>query len=140
MGVLLEQMERLRKLIADEGESVEAIEEVVKDLQAQRERHEFQLRQIESVLGKTAQIQLEDSNLLLRGQRIGEVAVEILAAERDGQAELHYRDWYKLLKDRGHVVAGKDPVNSFLTQINRSPRIQRVGKRTGIYRLLEQVA
>lgn len=138
--VLLEQMERLRRLIAEEREHAEAMEQVVVGIKAELERHEFQLRKIESVLGKTPQIELEHSDVLLRGQRIREVAIEVLAEEFDVEAEVHYTRWYELVTQRGHLIAGKDPVNTFLTEINRSPRVKRVGQRTGLYRLLDTAA
>jgi hypothetical protein len=116
------------------------LEQVVAELAKQRARHEYLLGQIDSVLGKAPQIQLEDATLPLRGQRIGEVAVQVLADEHGEGAEMHYTEWFRLLEAHGHLVAGKDPMNSFLTQINRSPYVQRIGSRTGRYRLLRSVA
>ena len=40
-----------------------------------------------------------------------------------------------MLRAEGHVVAGKEPLNTFLSQINRSEAVQSVGRRTGRYRL-----
>jgi hypothetical protein len=51
-----------------------------------------------------------------------------------------YRDWYELLRSRGLVVSGKEPVNTFLAQINRSASVERVGRRTGRYRVSAEVS
>ena len=59
----------------------------------------------------------------------------VLAEERGPGAEVHYREWFELLRSRGHLVAGKEPVNTFLTQINRSDAVIRVGRRSGRYKL-----
>jgi hypothetical protein len=49
--------------------------------------------------------------------------------------EVHYREWFELLRSRGHLIAGKEPINTFLAQINRSTKVERVGRRTGRYRI-----
>jgi hypothetical protein len=64
-----------------------------------------------------------------------QVAIDVLEAELGAGAEVHYREWFELLRSRGHLVAGKEPLNTFLSQINRSDAVERVGRRTGIYRL-----
>jgi hypothetical protein len=127
-------------LIAEEQEQIDACQALLEGLTAERERHEFSLREIESALGASPQIRLDDASVLLRGQRIREVAVEVLEEEHGEDAEVHYKEWFQLLKRHGHIVAGKDPVNTFLTQINRSPAVGRVGSRTGRYRLLADAA
>jgi hypothetical protein len=47
---------------------------------------------------------------------------------------MHYRDWYALVEERGLVVAGKDPLAVFLTQLGRSPAVRR-GVEAGVYEL-----
>ncbi len=90
---------------------------------------------IDSVLGRSPQLRLEEADLRLRGRRLEEVAIAVLADQRGPEAEVHYRDWFELLRSNGHLVAGKHPLNTFLTQINRSAAIEKVGRRTGRYRL-----
>ena len=51
-----------------------------------------------------------------------------------GQA-IHYKQWYGVLTAAGHKVAGRDPLATFLAQVARAPEIERVGARTGRYRL-----
>ena len=69
---------------------------------------------------------------LLRGPEIREAAVRVLL-ERGGEA-MHYRDWYDLVGESGAVVAGKDPLAVFLTQLGRSPAVRR-GIEAGVYEL-----
>ena len=49
-----------------------------------------------------------------------------------GRDALHYREWFDLLTQAGHEVAGKDPLAVFLTQITRSPAVRK-GARPGEY-------
>jgi hypothetical protein len=69
---------------------------------------------------------------LLRGPAIRERAVHALL--ESGRDSLHYRRWFELVADDGYAIAGKDPLAVFLTQITRSPVIQR-GATAGVYAL-----
>ena len=62
---------------------------------------------------------------VLRGARIRETAVRVLAANAQPDAPVHYRDWFELLSAQGFMPAGKDPLATFLTQVGRSPVVQR---------------
>lgn len=70
----------------------------------------------------------------LRGAQIREIAVRVLADAAPPGAPVHYRDWFQLLAARGFTPAGKDPLATFLTQIGRSPLVQR-STSSGIYAL-----
>lgn len=70
----------------------------------------------------------------LQGAKIRETAVRVLAARPDDAAGIHYRDWYRLLQGEGFEVVGADPLASFLTQISRSPVVQR-STQAGFYSL-----
>jgi hypothetical protein len=121
--------------INQQQEEVEALEAVLSSLSDQLGRDEYLLGEVESVLGCAPQLRLEEANLQLRGQRLEKIAIEVLEEERGSDAEVHYREWFELLRDRGYRIAGKQPVNTFLAQIGRSPAVERVGRRTGRYRL-----
>jgi hypothetical protein len=69
---------------------------------------------------------------VLRGPAIREEAVKALVEH--GRDAIHYREWFDLLVEIGHAVAGKDPLAVFLTQISRSPAVRR-GSRAGVYEL-----
>jgi hypothetical protein len=71
----------------------------------------------------------------LRGPAIRHVAVAALI--ENGHQALHYRDWFALVREQGHEIAGKDPLAVFLTQLSRSPALRR-GDRPGVYELDRQ--
>lgn len=66
----------------------------------------------------------EGREVVLRGAQIRETAVRVLASSATSQA-VHYRTWFELLRHEGFAPAGKDPLATFLTQIGRSPVVQR---------------
>lgn len=135
MDVLLTQRQSLLGQIEQERQQISALERVIQDLSQQLELRQRVVEELDSVLGMTPQLRLDESSVLLRGRRLSEIAIEILLEERGPAAEVHYTEWFSLLKAKGHLVAGKEPINTFLTQINRSPVVERVGRRTGRYRL-----
>jgi hypothetical protein len=58
--------------------------------------------------------------------------VRVLAAHTKPDAPVHYRDWFELLVAQGFMPAGKDPLATFLTQVGRSPVVQRTTS-SGMY-------
>lgn len=71
---------------------------------------------------------------LLKGSRIRETAVRVLAGTPQAEAPIHYRTWFELVRSQGFVPAGKDELATFLTQLGRSPVVQRAGG-PGMYAL-----
>jgi hypothetical protein len=71
----------------------------------------------------------------VRGQKLRELAVEILRKKKGRSAVIHYRDWYALVVEAGIRVGGKDPVAAFLTQVSRADGVESVRPRSGLYRL-----
>lgn len=70
--------------------------------------------------------------VLLRGVHIRELGVRVLMQTPRASRPIHYRDWYRLLTERGIRVSGRDPEASFLTQISRSPVVKRSTEQ-GVY-------
>jgi chaperonin cofactor prefoldin len=70
----------------------------------------------------------------LRGPAIRAAAVRVLLAHPRRPEAIHYREWFELLNEAGHSVAGKDPLAVFLTQLSRSPLVRR-GTQSGVYEL-----
>lgn len=87
------------------------------------------------MLGVAPQLSMTASDETLRGQRLRDVAIQVLKRHRGEAVAVHYREWYELVVHEGHRVAGKDPVATFLTQVSRAPEIEPVGRRSGLYRL-----
>jgi exonuclease VII large subunit len=135
LETLVRQRQILLARLEQEREHLEALQDVATRLREQIAHDEQTLDDIESVLGKNPQLRLDEADVRLRGKRLEAVAIEVLAAERGRGNEVHYREWFELLRSSGYLVAGKEPVNTFLAQINRSRAVERVGSRTGLYRL-----
>jgi hypothetical protein len=135
MDALVGERRTLIARIEQEREQLERMQSIVASLEERLAHDERMLGEIDSVLGRAPQLRLDDADVRLRGRRLEEVAIGVLAGERGQEAEIHYREWFELLRSHGHLVAGKDPLNTFLTQINRSGSITKVGRRTGRYRL-----
>lgn len=76
----------------------------------------------------------DQRDTVLRGQAIREAAVRTLATSSRAHEAVHYKEWYMLLRARGFVPAGKDPLATFLTQLGRSPLVTRSSEQ-GIYLL-----
>jgi hypothetical protein len=49
--------------------------------------------------------------------------------------EVHYREWFELLRSENVAIAGRDPLATFLAQVSRSDAVEAVGSRSGRYRL-----
>lgn len=96
---------------------------------------ERMLRSLAEVLGVSPQATIDDLGGALRGQRLREVAVELLARHLEPGQAVHYRQWYELLRRENVTVAGRDPLATFLAQISRSDAVEAVGRRSGRYRL-----
>jgi hypothetical protein len=93
------------------------------------------LGQLDEVLGVAPQLSMTNADEALRGQRLRDVAIQILKRHAGNAAAVHYREWYELVVLEGHRVAGKDPVATFLTQVSRAAEVEPVGRRSGMYRL-----
>lgn len=135
MDTLLDEGKLLLARIERDREQLERIRSIALGLEAHLQRDERLLEEINSALGRSAQLKLDDADIRLRGRRLEGIAVQVLERKLGADAEVHYRDWFELLRDEGHLVAGKDPVNTFLSQINRSDAVEKVGRRSGRYRL-----
>ena len=93
------------------------------------------LRELDDILELAPQLRVDLQTEELRGERLRQVAIEILRSELGAGESIHYRDWFRLVRAAGHRVAGKDPVATFLTQVSRSEAVEPMGARSGRYRL-----
>ena len=144
MGVI-DLSDHVRAAVAGEREIVverltalraqaERLHAVVAELDGAVEEQARLLRHMDEMLGLSPQLSLE-AHGELRGQRLREIAVDLLRQEKGIGTIVHYRDWYALLRDAGLRVAGKDPLATFLTQVARAPGVESVKPRSGLYRL-----
>jgi hypothetical protein len=126
------------KLLARLGDTQERVEHF--DTLAAQARDEVaalgaSIRDIEETVGISSQIAMWEINEELRGERLREVALEVLRDRAGDGNPIHYRLWFDALVESGYRVIGKEPLATFLTQISRIDRVERVGRRTGLYRL-----
>jgi hypothetical protein len=125
----------LKERIGEARQRADRLRTLAEHLDEQAGRDEHTLRELEGALGLAAQLQIEQLSHELGGKRLQEIAVTVLAREiQPGQA-VHYREWYALLCAAGYRARGKDPLASFLAQINRADRVEPIGGRSGRYRL-----
>lgn len=68
----------------------------------------------------------------LAGADVRRVAVRLLLSSDTVLRPIHYRRWYEYLRDSGYGVRGRDPLATFLTQLNRSPVVRRA-EQPGFY-------
>jgi hypothetical protein len=132
---LRNEYEALLALVTDARARADRLRALAEQAERLAGEQEGYLGELEGLLGIAPQLRIESLNLRLRGQRLQDVAVEILSRERGPGVVIHYKDWYELLRAAGHEVGGKDPVANFLAHIARAPGVERVSPRSGLYRL-----
>lgn len=132
---LLSEAVALTRRIEAQAEQAERLRVLADRIDEQTKRECALLEQLESALGRSVQLSIDDLDGRLRGQRLLDVAVTLLEDQIGRGQEIHYRDWFQLLQSHGHRVGGKDPLGTFLAQINRAEAVESIGKRTGRYRL-----
>lgn len=132
---LLDEYRRLAAQVAEQRERATHLRALADHAEAQAERDERVLQDIGAMVGVSSQMSIEDVDPRLRGSRLEEIAVELLRRAETADEGIHYREWFALLRGAGHHVGGKDPLATFLAQINRSAAVERIGQRTGRYRL-----
>lgn len=121
--------------VTEQRERADRLRALADQVEENAARDEHLLQEVAALLGRDPQLRLEDLDERLRGQRLREVAVEVLRRQVGPGQPIHYKQWYGLLTAAGHKVSGRDPVATFLAQVARAPEIERVGARSGRYRL-----
>jgi DNA-directed RNA polymerase beta subunit len=128
------QREILIARIRELREGADHVRCLADQLEAEADEAGRQVTRIGLVLGIEPQLELDDADEVLRGRRLRDVAVAILR-ERNPAEPVHYTEWYAWLEEQRVRVAGQDPVATFLATVSRDPAVERVGRRSGRYRL-----
>ena len=133
-----ELLESERRSLVDRTETlrrrVEMHRALLQQLEVELATEERLLREIEELTDRRPQLRLERLDRELRGQRLREVAVEVLRLQGQ-RSPIHYRDWFSLVRAAGWEVGGRNPLNTFLTEVGRADGVERIGQRSGLYRL-----
>lgn len=137
IDILMVERRRLIGRLEQERDQLETLSAVLDDLAARVAVDERMLHDIEEALGKDPQLRLDEADMRLRGQQLEQIAIAVLVESRTDAEAIHYTEWFEMLRVRGHLVAGKEPIGTFLAQINRSAAVERVGRRSGLYRLAD---
>jgi hypothetical protein len=129
------ERDKLGAQLEEAQERIKHFETLAAEAREQAESVARSLQDIEELLGISPQIAMCEIAEILRGERLREVALDVLRERaRDGES-MHYRAWFDALLEAGYRVTGKDPLATFLTQISRIDRVEPVGRRSGLYRL-----
>jgi hypothetical protein len=134
---LAEQYEELSRRVREHRQRAEVLQRLAEQAGAHADADERLLNELAGTLGLACQLRIEQLDRRLRGQRLQEIAVEILASRLNPGETIHYRQWFDWVEARGFKVVGKDPLATFLGQITRSPRVVSAGRRSGLYRLCD---
>lgn len=125
----------LRREIEQRRRRSDEMRRILEQLEDQIARDEHTLRELEAMLDLDPQLRIEQLDRLLGGRRLLEVSVELLRQRIGPGVPIHYRTWFDLVRDAGHEVGGKDPLATFLAQLNRAEEVEALGQRSGLYRL-----
>lgn len=129
------QYEEISQRAVQHRERAEVLGRLAEQAAAQAAADERMLHEIAGALGTACQLRIEQLDRRLRGQRLQEIAVEILASRLLPGQTIHYRQWFAWVEEAGFQITGKDPLATFLGQISRSPRVVSAGRRSGLYAL-----
>jgi hypothetical protein len=121
--------------LAEAQERVEHFETLVAEARDVAKSLADSIHAIEEVAGLAPQLAICEISEELRGERIREVALQVLQTLSASGDAVHYRIWFDALVESGYRILGRDPLASFLTQITRIEKVERVGRRSGLYRL-----
>lgn len=132
---LCQEYRALQARVEQGRERAERMRELAEHAEQQAQAEEKLLSDLAGVLGLSAQTSIDDLDGRLRGQRLRDVAVQVLVDRHGAGEPIHYRAWFNLVREQGYAVAGKDPLATFLAQVSRAEQVQQVGKRSGLYLL-----
>jgi len=121
--------------VAQQRQQADRLRAMAEQLDERTAADEHLLDEMAGAIGLSAQLRIENLSSRLRGQRLQEVALQVLEAHWGTGREIHYREWFELVREQGHRIGGKDPLATFLAQIHRAPGVERAGQRSGRYTL-----
>jgi len=106
------------------------------DAAREAERYAKTIRELGELLEIEDQLSLVQLSDQLRGDRLREIAAEVLWRHRQAGDIVHYKQWFELVVADGYQIGGKNPAATFLTQVARVESVERVGRRSGLYKLI----
>lgn len=100
------------------------------------ERYLTTIRELGELLGVEDQLSIVTLTEELRGERLRQVAADIVFRHFRPGVSFHYKEWLELVVAEGHRVGGKNAAATFLTQVAKVEGVEKVGRRTGLYQIV----
>src|SRR6185312_16306668 len=98
------EYELLRVRVEQQRDQADRFRRLADELEDRTQRDEHLLEELAGVLGVAAQLRIEELSPRLRGQRLQEVAVQVLETHWGVEREIHYREWFDLVQGQGHRI------------------------------------
>ena len=110
--------------------------ELAAEAAREAERYAKTIRELGELLELEDQLSIVGLSDQLRGERLREIATEVLWRHHRAGDVVHYKQWIELVVADGYRIGGKNPAATFLTQVAQVDSVERVGRRSGLYRLV----
>jgi hypothetical protein len=110
--------------------------QLAEDASREAGRYAKTIRELGELLEIEDQLSIVALSDQLRGERLREVATDVLWRHHRAGDVVHYKQWFDLVVADGYAIGGKNAAATFLTQVARVSSVERVGRRSGLYRLI----
>jgi hypothetical protein len=110
-------------------------QELAAEAMQEADRYAKTIRELGELLEFEDQLSITELSEELRGQRLREVAADVLWRNFHAGDVVHYKQWLECVVAEGHRIGGKNPTATFLTQVARVDSVERLGRRSGLYKL-----
>lgn len=100
------------------------------------ERYAKTIRELGEILDLEDQLSIVALSHELRGERLRDIATDVIWRHFRAGEIVHYKQWFDLVVADGYRIGGKNPAATFLTQVARVESVERVGRRSGLYKLV----
>jgi hypothetical protein len=130
-----QERECLKQLYEQFREVSEQHAQLAEEAARQADRYARTIRELGELLGAEDQLSMTSLSSELRGERLRDVAATVLWRHFKEGDVVHYKQWFELVVSEGYRVGGKNPTATFLTQVARVDDVERVARRSGLYRV-----
>lgn len=131
----LRERETLIARYDDSRRRHEALLQQAEEAAIEADRYLRTIRELGELLGIEDQLSIVTLTEELRGERLRQVAADIVFSHFKPGETFHYKEWLELVVSAGHRIGGKNAPATFLTQVARIEGVERVGRRTGLYQI-----
>jgi hypothetical protein len=114
----------------------EALVEQASEAALEAERYLATIRELGELLGVEDQLSIVTLTEELRGERLRQVAADIVFKHFRPGEPFHYKQWLELVVAEGHRIGGKNASATFLTQVAQIEGVHKIGRRTGLYQIV----